>query len=87
VADPTPVEELATVAGDWSRVLDVLPHLSPDQQQVVALRLSGLSAAEIGEALGKPRNAVDGIHHRAVLRLRALLITDEALAPSTNGGG
>jgi RNA polymerase sigma-70 factor (ECF subfamily) len=103
VADPTPVEERATVAGDWSRVLDVLPHLSPDQQQVVALRLSGLSAAEIGEALGKPRNAVDGIHHRAVLRLRALLIgealgkprnavdgihmTDEALAPSTNGGG
>ena len=86
LADPASVEETAAMAADWSRVLAVLPHLSVDQRHVVALRLSGLSAAEIGEALGKPRNAVDGIHHRAVLRLRALVATG-APAANTNGGG
>ena len=87
VADPASMEEAAATAGDWSRVLDVLPQLSVDQRQVVALRLSGLSAAEIGEALGKPRNAVDGIQHRAVLRLRALLAEGQAVAINTSGGG
>jgi RNA polymerase sigma-70 factor, ECF subfamily len=77
-------EEAAASAADWSNVLTLLPRLSPDQQQVVAMRLSGLTAVEIGEAMGKPRNAIDGIHHRALLRLRSLVATSEA-AP--NGGG
>jgi RNA polymerase sigma factor (sigma-70 family) len=85
LADPSSVEEAATRAADWSRVLRVLHHLSDDQQHVVALHLSGLSAVEIGEALGKPRNAVDGIHHRALLRLRSLVATSE-LAPTVKGG-
>ena len=79
------VEDAAAAAADWSSVLTLLPRLAPDQQQVVAMRLSGLSAVEIGEALGKPRNAIDGIHHRALLRLRAL-VAGEAAAPARGGG-
>jgi RNA polymerase sigma-70 factor (ECF subfamily) len=88
--DPGPSpEDIATAAADWSSVLTLLPRLSPDQQEVVALRLSGLSAAEIGEALGKPRNAIDGLHHRALLRLRSLVATGETAATTATvkGGG
>jgi DNA-directed RNA polymerase specialized sigma24 family protein len=81
------VEEAAATAADWASVLSVLPRLPEDQQHVVALRLSGLSAVEIGETLGKPRNAVDGIHHRALLRLRSLVATGETAATTTQGGG
>lgn len=86
--DPSPSpEEVATTAADWSNVLALLPRLSSDQQHVVALRLSGLNAAEIGEALGKPRNAIDGLHHRALLRLRSLVATGETAATNLKGGG
>jgi RNA polymerase sigma-70 factor (ECF subfamily) len=78
------LEEMATAAADRAAVLVLLAQLSADQQQVVALRLSGLSAMEIGEALGRPRNAIDGIQHRALLRLRALVATGDA---ARNGGG
>ena len=81
---PSP-EEIATAAAERSALLALLSRLSTDQRDVVALRLSGLSAAEIGEALGKPRNAVDGLHHRALLRLRSLVATGGAMA--TKGGG
>lgn len=85
LADRGPsIEDAATMAADWSHVLSLLPRLSHDQQQVVAMRLSGLTAVEIGEALGKPRNAVDGIHHRALLRLRTLVATG---ATMPKGGG
>jgi RNA polymerase sigma-70 factor (ECF subfamily) len=85
VADrgPSP-EELAAAAAERSAVLALLPRLSADQQHVVALRLAGLSAAEIGAALGKPRNAVDGLQHRALLRLRALVAVGGA--PAKGGG-
>ena len=82
------VEDAAATAADWSSILTLLPHLSSDQQQVVAMRLSGLTAVEIGAALGKPRNAVDGIHHRALLRLRTLVATGEtAVTMNAKGGG
>ena len=84
--DPGPSpDEVAAVAADRHTVFGLLPQLSLDQQEVVAMRLSGLSAIEIGEALGKPRNAVDGIHHRALLRLRSLVATSDAA--TTKGRG
>jgi RNA polymerase sigma-70 factor (ECF subfamily) len=86
IPDPTSLEEAAATAADWASVLSLLPRLSEDQQHVVALRLSGLSAVEIGVALGKPRNAIDGIHHRALLRLRSLVASSET-ATTTRGGG
>jgi RNA polymerase sigma-70 factor (ECF subfamily) len=69
---PSPEEEAIAVL-ERCTILALLPRLAEDQRHVVALRLAGLSAAEIGEALGKPRNAVDGLQHRAVLRLQALV--------------
>jgi RNA polymerase sigma-70 factor (ECF subfamily) len=76
--DPAPSPEAAAIAAaERCAVLDLLPRLAEDQRHVVALRLAGLSAAEIGEALGKPRNAVDGLQHRALLRLQALVAADE----------
>ncbi|HEU5434433.1 MAG TPA: sigma-70 family RNA polymerase sigma factor, partial [Thermomicrobiales bacterium] len=75
-ADPAPSPEAAAIASAERAALHAaLPLLSAEQQHVVALRLAGLSAAEIGEALGKPRGAVDALQHRAVVRLRALLAT------------
>ena len=86
VADPVSLEEAAATVADWSSVLSVLPRLSDDQRHV-AMRLSGLSAVEIGDAMGKPRNAIDGIHHRALLRLRSLVATGEMATTTTRGGG
>ena len=88
IADPgQSPEEIAATALDRLTVLSLLPLLSDDQRQVVALRLSGLTAVEIGEAMGKPRNAIDGIHHRALLRLRSLVATSGAAATNAKGGG
>ena len=84
--DPFSVEEAGAAAADWARVVHLLPHLSEDQRHVIALHLSGLSAVEIGEALGKPRNAIDGIQHRALLRLRSLVATGEPAATVKGGG-
>lgn len=87
VSDPATFEEAAEAAADWERVDLLLPHLTDDQRHVIALRLAGLSATEIGEALGKPRNAIDGLHHRALLRLRALVAMSAPVASNEKGGG
>jgi RNA polymerase sigma-70 factor (ECF subfamily) len=84
--DPISFEEAAATTADWARVRHLLPLLSDDQRHVLALHLSGLSAVEIGAVLGKPRNAVDGLHHRALLRLRTLVARVEPVA-MTKGGG
>ncbi|HEU0113062.1 MAG TPA: sigma-70 family RNA polymerase sigma factor [Thermomicrobiales bacterium] len=85
-ADPGPSPEAAAIASAERAALHAaLPLLYIEQQHVVALRLAGLSAVEIGEALGKPRGAIDALQHRAVVRLRALLATGAEAA--TTGGG
>lgn len=74
VADPTPSpEEQALCADEHRRLRTFLSELSPDQRQVVELRLAGLTAAEIGVVMGRNRASVDAIQHRAVMRLRTLL--------------
>jgi RNA polymerase sigma-70 factor (ECF subfamily) len=52
------------------RALDVL---TPDQRQVVELRLAGLTGPEIREALGRSRSWVDTTQFRAIQRLRKVL--------------
>jgi RNA polymerase sigma factor (sigma-70 family) len=70
VVDPDPSPEEAAVASDERRRLrSLLAHLTPDQQQVIELRLAGLSGSEIGEILGRSRGAVNLAQHRAVKRL------------------
>jgi RNA polymerase sigma-70 factor (ECF subfamily) len=80
------LEELAAASAERAAVLSLLPRLSEDQRQVVALRLSGLNAVEIGEVMGKPRNAIDGIQHRALVRLRSLVSTGTTMATGKGGG-
>jgi RNA polymerase sigma-70 factor (ECF subfamily) len=54
-----------------------LRKLTPDQQQVVALKfLEGLSNSEIAAAMDKPEGAVKSIQHRALAALRRLLEAD-----------
>ncbi len=71
--DPGP-EEAAWRRWRAEEVRRVLRHLTPDQQQVIALKFfEGWSNAEIAEALQKPVGAVKALQHRAVARLRLLL--------------
>jgi RNA polymerase sigma-70 factor (ECF subfamily) len=66
-------EDLALAADDRRTIAGLLDHLTPDQRRVVELRLAGLSADEIGLALGRSRGSVDTAQCRAVARLRTLL--------------
>ena len=85
--DPHAFEDSVLMAAEWERIERALTQLSPDQQQVIALRLAGLTAVEIGAALGKPRNAIDGLQHRALLRLKSLVATSDAAVSNGQGGG
>lgn len=54
-------------------VIALLDHLTPDQRQVVELRLAGLDGYEIAQALGRSRASVDTAQSRAMTRLRQAL--------------
>ena len=68
------LEETAIAHSELSSVVSLLPRLTPDQQDAVTMRLAGLNSTEIGVILGKSRSAVDMTLHRALLRLRELMI-------------
>ena len=76
---PTP-EDLALAAERRQTIVQLLRQLPPEQRQVVELRLAGLTAVEIAEALGRTRGAIDTTHCRAVARLRTLLGVVPAVA-------
>jgi RNA polymerase sigma-70 factor, ECF subfamily len=77
------LEEVALVQAEITALIAVLPRLSPDQHEAIAMRLAGLSPAEIGVSLGKSRGAVDMTLHRALLRLRELM----GVGPEPVAGG
>jgi RNA polymerase sigma-70 factor (ECF subfamily) len=78
VPDSSPSPQELAEAGDARRRLwAALAQLPPEQRRVVELRLAGLTSAEIGQALGRSRGAVDVAQCRAVARLRGLLVTAE----------
>jgi RNA polymerase sigma-70 factor (ECF subfamily) len=77
------LEETALVRADVATIVALLPQLTPDQHDAVALRLAGLTPAEIALVLGKSRSAVDMTLHRALLRLRELM----TVGPETVAGG
>ena len=75
-AAPTPVpppEEQALAADDERILRALLARLTPDQRQVVELRLAGLTDREIAQVLGRSHGAVRMSQFRAVARLRTLL--------------
>jgi RNA polymerase sigma-70 factor (ECF subfamily) len=59
-----------------ARLLAALASLSERDRQLVQLRLAGLTGQEIAEALQCSHGAVRVAHHRALERLRALLIDE-----------
>jgi RNA polymerase sigma-70 factor (ECF subfamily) len=85
VPDPgASIEEAAVMQADLAALVALLPRLTPDQHDVIAMRLAGLTPIEIGEALGKSRGAIDMALHRALARLRELMLAD---SPVVGGKG
>ena len=78
------LEDAAVMQADLASLVALLPHLTPDQHDAVALRLAGLTPAEIGAVAGKSRGAVDMTLHRALMRLRELM---GAGSPAVGGEG
>lgn len=59
---------------EWDRVHATLPALSPDQQDVLAMRFfAGLSVEETAGALGRSTSAVKQLQFRAISALRRRL--------------
>jgi RNA polymerase sigma-70 factor, ECF subfamily len=64
-------EEQALAADELLRLRSLLEQLSPEQQELVELRLAGLTSLEIAQVLGKSRNAVRRVQSRTVAALKA----------------
>jgi RNA polymerase sigma-70 factor, ECF subfamily len=70
VAGADDPEELAIERLDAGRVVAALRELSPDQQEVLLLRMAaGLTAPEVAETLGKTTGAVKALQHRGLASL------------------
>jgi RNA polymerase sigma-70 factor, ECF subfamily len=82
LARAVPVDDPADTAissVDRSQLLASVYRLSPEQRQVVLLRLSGdLSSSEIARVMGKSEGAIKALQYRALAVLR------KALAPSAS---
>lgn len=74
VPDPSDVEATVVERLTWDTLTDALHNamscLSPQQQQVVQLRLDGLEPREIAQALHIPRTQVNVVLSQACARLR-----------------
>lgn len=71
-SDPTP-EEAALLRDDAERARSLLERLPAAQREIVTLRVAvGLSAEEVGLALGMSPGAVRVAQHRGLARLRTL---------------
>ena len=77
------LEDVAIAHVELAVLAALLSRLTPDQHDAIAMRLAGLSPAEIGIALGKSRGAVDMTLHRALVRLREMMVA----GPETAAGG
>jgi RNA polymerase sigma-70 factor (ECF subfamily) len=74
-ADPATIAEDA-VASEHLRA--AIGRLTPDQQEVLALRFGeGLTAAETAQILGKSTGAVQALQHRALAALRRIVAGGE----------
>jgi len=79
-ADPA---ELALDRVEGDRVLAALRQLSPDQREVLLLRMAaGLTAPEVAAIVGKTTGAVKALRHRGVTSLaRVLGVTNDTSSP------
>jgi RNA polymerase sigma-70 factor (ECF subfamily) len=73
VRGPNP-EELAIARLEGTRVLTAMRELSPDQREVLLLRMTaGLTAPEVAATLGKTTGAVKALQHRGLVSLARIL--------------
>jgi RNA polymerase sigma-70 factor (ECF subfamily) len=73
-ADAVDPEELAIERLEGTRVLAALQQLSPDQRDVLLLRMAaGLTAPEVAAALHKSTGAVKALQHRGLASLARVL--------------
>jgi RNA polymerase sigma-70 factor (ECF subfamily) len=73
VGAPDP-QELAVERLEGTRVMAALEQLSPDQREVLLLRIAaGLTAPEVATALGKTTGAVKALQHRGLASLARAL--------------
>ena len=86
-------EDMAIARLEGGRVLRALQELSPDQREVLLLRMAGgMTAPEVAAMVGKTTNAVKALQHRGlaslarVLGLRSLRETQERPYPSPDSG-
>jgi RNA polymerase sigma factor (sigma-70 family) len=69
-------------------VRDLLAQLTPDQRDVVLLRiLAGFSTAEVARIVGREPNAVKQLQHRGVVALRRILAGEGDREPAADGEG
>jgi RNA polymerase sigma-70 factor, ECF subfamily len=74
VAGAEDPEELAITRLEGSRVMDALRELSPDQREVLLLRMgAGMTAPEVAEVVGKTTGAVKALQHRGLASLARVL--------------
>ena len=67
-------EELAIDRLEGSRVMGALRELSPDQREVLLLRMAeGMTAPEVAIVLGKTTGAVKALQHRGLASLARVL--------------
>ena len=80
--------ELALERVEGERVLAALRQLSPDQREVLLLRMgAGLTAPEVAGILSKSTGAVKSLQHRGVASLaRVLGVTNDTSAPQPLSG-
>jgi RNA polymerase sigma-70 factor, ECF subfamily len=76
-------EELAIARIEGDRVLAALRQLSPDQREVLLLRMAaGLTAPEVAAIVGKTTGAVKALQHRGLASLaRVLGVTSDTSSP------
>ncbi len=76
--DPGLTLEQAVIAADqWQALRVGLAQLPEEQRTVLELGCVGLSAAQIAEAMGKSNAAVRMIRHRAIERLKQIMVSEE----------
>jgi RNA polymerase sigma-70 factor (ECF subfamily) len=74
IPDPVMLLEDAVVADEERRrLLDALRRVSPEQRQVVELRMAGLTGPEIARVMGKSHGAIKMLQLRAFAQLRIYL--------------
>lgn len=70
-------DELAVAAEEHAQLLWLMNQLTPDQRELLELRLAGLSAVEIGRVLRRTPDAVRKAQSRTVHAMRAAMASQQ----------